>query len=123
MRTGARKDANHNEIQRCFEKMGYSVKDVSQLPGFCDLVIGKPNFTKLIEIKDGSKPPSKRVLTPAEQDFHNYWNDEVAIIESIEDVVAFDKAAREKPNFQGRRNKDKLSNNLEHLSLQVKNSV
>lgn len=95
MRTAARKDANHNEIQRCFEKLGYSVKDVSQLGGFCDIVVAKNNMTFLIEVKDGDKELARRKLTPAEKEFHEYWKDEIPIIESLNDVAAFDLTVRE----------------------------
>ncbi len=105
MRTIARVDRNHVEIKTAFEKLGFQTKNVSQLKGFCDLCVSKRGRTFLIEIKDGDKPKSKKALTEAEREFHDRWDDTVYIIETIEQVVEFDKMAREKPNFQGRRNK------------------
>ncbi len=109
MRRAARVDANHSEIKACFLKLGYSVKDVFQIPNFCDLAISKNNRTFLIEVKDSTKPPSKRKLTPGEQEFHAAWEDEVYIIKSLEDVVAFDKSVREMAHFQGSL---RIKNNL-----------
>lgn len=91
MRTAARTDSNHAEISNCFKAFGFSVKDVSRLKGFCDIVVAKNGRTYLVEIKDGSKPRSKQKLTEKEQDFHDSWNDEVYIITSIEDVQNFNK--------------------------------
>tara|TARA_R110002124_G_scaffold66841_6_gene181707 strand:- start:4235 stop:4552 length:318 start_codon:yes stop_codon:yes gene_type:complete len=105
MRTAARVDINHQEIKLAFEKLGFATKNVSQLKGFCDLCVSHDDRTFLIEIKDGEKSPSARRLTEAEQIFHDRWQDTVYIITSIEDVVTFVKMAREKPHFQGRRNK------------------
>ena len=92
MRTAARTDGNHKEIMAAFRKLGFSVKDVSQLKGFCDLAVARNNCTYLVEVKDGQKPPSKRRLTPEENEFHNNWNDKVYVIESLEDVIEFYKS-------------------------------
>jgi hypothetical protein len=39
-----------------------------------DLLVGYRNKTALIEVKDGSKPPSARQLTPDQQKWHRKWN-------------------------------------------------
>lgn len=39
------------------------------------------------EIKDGSKPPSRRKLTPAEEKFHDLWTGRVDICNSFEEVI------------------------------------
>jgi hypothetical protein len=39
-----------------------------------DLLVGYNNKTALIEVKDGSKPPSARQLTPDQQEWHRKWN-------------------------------------------------
>jgi hypothetical protein len=41
--------------------------------GTFDLLCWYNGRTLLLEIKDGSKPPSARRLTPAEQKFHDEW--------------------------------------------------
>ena len=39
------------------------------------------------EVKDGSKPPCKRKLTPDEEAFHASWRGHVAVVESVEDAL------------------------------------
>ncbi len=68
-----RTDANHAAIMRHLRTLGCSVKDVSMVPGFVDLVVGTGRVTELVEIKDGSKPPSAQKLTPAEERFWLTW--------------------------------------------------
>ena len=48
-----RADENHKEIMDTYRTCGASVKDVSRLPGFCDLVVGYCDQNFLIEVKDG----------------------------------------------------------------------
>lgn len=86
-------DKNQPEIVARFRKLGCSVAILSEVgKGVPDVIVSlKRNsrpWTALIEIKDGSKPPSARKLTPDEQDFHNKWQGELYIIESIEQVDA-----------------------------------
>jgi len=57
--------------------------------GFPDVVVSRKGRTQLIEIKDGSKPPSARKLTDDEKDFHMRWEDHIPIIESLDDVENF----------------------------------
>lgn len=83
-------DSNQREIVKVFRQCGYSVAHTHMVGrGFPDLVIGKHGMNYLIEIKDGSKPPSRRKLTDDEQKWHDHWLGQVAIIESIEDVRWF----------------------------------
>ena len=89
MRQRAKVDSNQSEIVKAFRKLGYSVVCTHQLgKGFPDLVIGKNGINTLVEVKDGSLPPSKRRLSPDEKEFHDNWRGTVLIIESIEDVLA-----------------------------------
>lgn len=55
--------------------------------GFPDGVIGFMGRNYLVEIKDPSKPPSQRKLTPDEQKFFDEWTGQIAVIETIEDVL------------------------------------
>lgn len=87
-------DVNQPTIVKHFRKLGCSVAILSEVgKGIPDILVSRlrsnlPPWTALIEIKDGSKPPSARKLTPDEQDFHNKWQGELYIIESIEQVDA-----------------------------------
>ena len=88
MRRAAKKDSNHNEIAGTFRQLGWSWTDTHQLGnGFPDGAAGKNNRTLLVEIKDGSLPPSARKLTPMEQTFHDRFKGAKAIVESVDDVI------------------------------------
>ncbi len=84
-----RRDTNHYEITRAFEACGFTVIDTSQVAGFVDIVVGRRGLNFLIEIKDGSKPPSSRKLTPMEEDFHRDWRGQAHIINSVREVIRF----------------------------------
>jgi hypothetical protein len=55
--------------------------------GFGDAVIGFRGRNYLVEIKDPSKPPSAKKLTPDEQRFHDEWTGQISVIETIDDVM------------------------------------
>lgn len=83
-----RVDANHARIVKAFRQMGCSVHDTSRLGGgFPDLVIGKHGLNVLVEIKDGSKPPSARKLTDDEAQFHAAWKGRVATVLDVDDAT------------------------------------
>ena len=71
-RFARKKDANHNTLTAVFEALGCRVMDTSRLGGGApDAIVQFGGMTMLIEIKDGSKPPSARKLTPAEEAAHS----------------------------------------------------
>lgn len=75
------------------------VKQIRRLPGvtvvlthivgngFVDAVIGFMGRNYLAEIKDPSQPPSKRKLTPDEENFHKQWTGQISVVETIDDVI------------------------------------
>lgn len=84
-----RKDANHNDVTDYLQALGWSVFDTSALGyGFPDALVGKPDFCAVVEIKDGSKPPSQRKLTPDEQKFKDNWTGPYVLAESKEEAAA-----------------------------------
>ena len=84
-----RTDSNQVQIVQALRGMGASVFQTHALGrGFPDLAVGFRGINLLIEVKDGSKPPSKRRLTEDEQRFHEEWRGAVHIVESVEDVVS-----------------------------------
>ena len=94
MRRAARKDGNQSKIERALKRRHITYTDTSTFGnGFPDLVVGYDSQNYLFEVKDPDQPPSKRMLTPAEQTFHQSWRGQVAVIETVEDVlrVIFDK--------------------------------
>lgn len=74
MRRAARKDANHNETADYLLGLGWSVCDLSALGGGVpDLLVGRPGYACFVEVKDGSKSPSKRKLTDDQVRFRKSW--------------------------------------------------
>lgn len=89
MRRAAKKDANHNSIADGLRAAGWSVLDLSHAGrGVPDMAVGKPGIAVLVECKDGSKPPSDRKLTPAEQRVLEQWTGPYIVALSLEDAMA-----------------------------------
>ena len=83
-----RVDNNHSEIVKGLRAVGATVRSTAAIgDGFPDLAVGWRGVTYLLEIKDGSKPKSKRTLTPAEQSFHNEWRGAAAVVTSLDDAL------------------------------------
>lgn len=95
MRRRARTDSNHQSIVRGLrEQGGMSVLDLSGVGKGCpDIAVGFAGSNFLLEIKDGSKPPSARRLTPAEKSFHNTWAGQVSVVTSLDDALGICKQA------------------------------
>lgn len=88
MRRAARTDANHAAIVAALRGIGASVASTAAVGnGFPDIVVGFRGRNWLIECKDGSKPPSDRKLTPAQQDFRIGWRGHWIVVESPDEAV------------------------------------
>ena len=87
-RVRCRTDGNHAEIREAFRQLGCSVADTSRLgDGFPDLLVGYRRRNLLVEVKDGSKSPSRRKLSDDEAKFHAEWRGQVAVVETVDDVA------------------------------------
>ena len=87
MRRAARIDNNHAEIVKALRAIGCSVQPLASLGGGVpDLLVGRQGFNVLLEVKDGSKPPSARVLTADERDWHAKWAGQVAVVMTAEEA-------------------------------------
>lgn len=85
----ARVDANQQEIVKALRSVGAYVRVITQGDGLPDLLVGYRGVTLLMEVKDGSKPPSAQKLTEAEQKFFDAWTGGALIkVTSVEDVIA-----------------------------------
>lgn len=84
-----RVDANQKEIVDALRKVGASVVSLSQIGDGCpDLLVGYRGRTLLLEVKDGSGPPSKRLLTEDELKFQGRWTGEnIRNVGSIEEAL------------------------------------
>jgi len=63
-------DGNHSEIRQALEQIGVGVVDTSAFGEFVDLCTFFRGAIRLVEIKDGDKPPSARKLTLAQVRLH-----------------------------------------------------
>lgn len=88
MRRAAKTDSNHKEIMKIFRDLGCTVFSTHMVgKGFPDMVVGYRCANYLVEVKDGSLAPSRRKLTPDEQEFVDGWNGTVSIVETIQDAI------------------------------------
>lgn len=92
MRRIAKVDSNHSLILGAFIACGCVVESLHQLGGGVPDALVYHRASKrmfLVEIKDGSKPPSARKLTKDQQEWHKRWEGApVYVVETVEQAVA-----------------------------------
>jgi hypothetical protein len=89
VRRAARRDANHREIGDFLRAHGWSVLDIADAGDGCpDYAVAKPGFACLVEVKDGTKPPSARALTPKEEQVKANWQGPYVIALDPEQCLA-----------------------------------
>ena len=92
MRRAARRDHGEQDIIKAMRACGAYVKVIND-EGTFDLLCWYNGRTLLLEIKDGTKPPSARRLTDAEQKFHDEWpGDNLYILNSVQEALDLLKA-------------------------------
>lgn len=91
MRRRARVDANHAAVRGALRLCGWVVVDLSATGrGLPDLVAVKAGRCVFIEVKDGSRPPSARRLTPDQERLHADFAAKgfpVRVITSVDEVA------------------------------------
>jgi hypothetical protein len=81
MRKRGRIDANQEAIVTALRALGCSVQSLAACgSGVPDLLVGTRDRNCLLEVKDGTKPPAARKLTPAQEAWHKAWRGKVAIV-------------------------------------------
>jgi len=86
--TAKRTDANQIEIVRALRQVGASVLILSAVGKGCpDIMAGYRGVNVLLELKDGTKPPSARVLTPDERAWHEQWRGQVATVTTVDEAL------------------------------------
>ncbi|PLC06385.1 hypothetical protein CY658_04950 [Variovorax sp. RO1] len=76
MRRAAKIDANQTQVVSALRAAGVSVQSLAAVGnGVPDLLCGFRGKLSLLEVKDGSKVPSARKLTPDQVDWHAIWAD------------------------------------------------
>jgi RNase P/RNase MRP subunit p30 len=89
MRRNAKVDSNQKEIVTALRKYGATVLITSQLKNCFDILTGFNGINYIMEIKDGTLPPSKKRLTEGEDKFCKSWKGgKYYIVESIEQAIA-----------------------------------
>ena len=87
MRHRARVDANHAEVVKALRAVGALVHDTSRVGGgFPDLVVKYRGVVRLLEVKDGRRPPSARQMTPQEAAWHSLWGGPEALVRVVNDA-------------------------------------
>jgi len=88
MRRAARVDANQAAIVAALRAAGATVQHLHQIgQGVPDLLVGYQGQNWLLEVKDSSKPPSKRRLTPDEAAWVASWRGQAAVVSSVEEAI------------------------------------
>lgn len=88
MRRAANLDRNHAEVVTSLERAGMKVQSLASMGGGVpDLLVGFRGLSCVLEIKDGTLPPSARGLTEAEKNWHATWPGHAVIVESAEAAV------------------------------------
>lgn len=80
-------DKNHGEIVNALRKAGATVQSLAGVGDGCpDLLVGYRGVNYLIEVKDGSKIPSKQKLTADQIKWHLLWGGMVKIAKNVEEA-------------------------------------
>jgi len=88
VRRAAATDANQAEIVRVLRDF-CTVELLSAVGGGVpDLLAGFRGVNVLLEVKDGSKTPSRRVLTRDQKVWHSSWAGQVAVVNDVAEAVA-----------------------------------
>ena len=88
MRLASRIDDNQVEIVKALREVGATVQPLHAVGAGCpDILVGFRGTNLLMEIKDGSKSPSRRKLTPDQVAWHGHWFGQVAIVNSVQQAI------------------------------------
>lgn len=93
-------DANHSKLVEALRILGFSVFSIASVGNGCpDILVGHRGKNYLFEIKDHRKVKSAKRLTPREEKFAAAWRGQVAVAETLEDVLT---AIHGPPTNEGR---------------------
>lgn len=81
MRRAANLDRNHADIVNALEAIGAKVQSLAPMGrGIPDLLVGYHQVNVILEVKNEGDPPSRQVLTAAEQKWHATWPGQVSVV-------------------------------------------
>ena len=80
----ARVDQNHDQVVTALRAAGATVQSLAGVgKGVPDLLVGYKGQTMLMEVKDGFKAPSARLLTEDQIRWHGIWKGgSLAVVDS-----------------------------------------
>lgn len=88
MRRAAKTDRNHAEVMAGLRSAGAEVTSLHAVgQGVPDLLASYRGQWYLIEVKDGKKAPSDRVLTPDQKKWIQKQHAEVHVVETVEGAL------------------------------------
>ena len=88
MRRIARVDDNQVEIVKALRAVGATVQPLHAVGDGCpDLLVGFRQKNYLIEVKDGSKSPSRQVLTHDQRQWHAMWAGQRHVARDIHEAL------------------------------------
>lgn len=95
VRRASKTDDNQEAIVNALRAFGASVEIIKQP---LDLLVGWHGQTWVMEVKDGTKPPSERKLTPIQEKFFRTWKGGPrVVVECPEDALRAIGALRSGP--------------------------
>lgn len=84
----AKVDRNQPEIVQALRKAGCVVQSLASVgKGVPDILWSRNGRIGLIEVKDGSRCPSERRLTPDQERWHAEWKGPIAVVETVEQAL------------------------------------
>lgn len=88
-RYAARADENQPDIVKALRLAGAVVQHLHAVGAGCpDLLVGFGGRNYLLEVKDPSKPPSRRALTPDQVTWHGLWRGQVSVVHTPQEAIA-----------------------------------
>lgn len=88
MRRAAKVDRNQGQIVEALRKVGASVQPLHTVGRGCpDLLVGHRGVNYLLELKDGTAPPSRRQMTGEQVEWHANWAGQVCVVETVEEAL------------------------------------
>lgn len=88
VRRTAKTDGNHAEVIAALRKVGAEVTSLHQVGGGVpDLLVSYRNRWWLLEVKDGTKPPSARQLTAEQRKWFARQRADVWVVTSPEEAI------------------------------------
>jgi hypothetical protein len=99
MRRASKVDRNQSEIVTALRQVGATVQPLHAVGAGCpDLLVGYRGLNYTLEVKDGQAAKSGQKLTPAQIEWHEFWQGQVSVVNDVDAAFAAIGLTREKCN-------------------------